>query len=215
MSTFRKTLTEISHRFQNGMSTATDKSAPQIGRGVFSKRPLRMNVSSAYLLLLLPVVAVVVVLACSPNYRPQHGTRAAPLGGDFVQDYAGGSIVLSADRAELYDLDHFRRVQHDGHLVGFEWSSSSYYPPVYPPFYYLAVSPLSRVGNRLSQVFDEHYFETTTATNFQLNEPAEYQPTGSDQYVEAAQRIIDNHRISENYPITVRTPGQRFTSRDS
>ncbi|MEM7456152.1 MAG: glycosyltransferase family 87 protein [Planctomycetota bacterium] len=130
------------------MSTATDNTNYRRPQDATSRAPrfFELRRRSELLVLLLPLLVVIVVMACSPNYRPVAGVRPSPLGGDFVQDYVGGAIVLSPSRSQLYDQGYFRSVQHDAAVVGFEWSESSYYPPVYPPFYYLAVSPFASVS---------------------------------------------------------------------
>ena len=78
--------------------------------------------------------------------------RATPLGSDFLQEWTGGHILLSEQRSELYNADHFREVQHDQSLLGFSWPESKYYPMVYPPFYYLLVSPLSLLPFKISML---------------------------------------------------------------
>ncbi|HMO91426.1 MAG TPA: glycosyltransferase family 87 protein [Pirellulaceae bacterium] len=53
----------------------------------------------------------------------------------------GAHIVCSEQRDQLYDLEHFKKVQHDPALVGFRWTDTRYYPPIYAPGYYLLLSP--------------------------------------------------------------------------
>ena len=96
------------------------------------------------------LVLVALVVNASPNFQTIDGVRAAPLGGDFLQDWVGGSIVQSEHKDHLYDKDYFRKVQHDPDLVGFEWNQQKYYPPLYSPGYYLVVSPLSTIPYQFS-----------------------------------------------------------------
>jgi hypothetical protein len=88
------------------------------------------------------------LFALSPNFRWQSGPRKGPYAGDFLQEWIGGYIVRASDRGRLYDLDYAYRLQHDPSLVGCVWDEDQYLPIVYPPFYYLLVSPLSLVSVR-------------------------------------------------------------------
>jgi Glycosyltransferase family 87 len=83
----------------------------------------------------------------SPNFRWSDAPRPSPYAGDFLQEYVGGWMVRE-DRAHLYDVDAFVRAQHDAALLGFTWNQHEAFPPLYPPFYYLWVSPLSRLDYR-------------------------------------------------------------------
>ena len=99
--------------------------------------------------LLVPIVLVLVVLWTSPNYRlneTAHQTRPTPFGGDFLQEWVGGWIVLSNHPERLYRHHAFVQLQHRPDLVGFRWNAKRYYPPIYPPGYYVLVSPLARLA---------------------------------------------------------------------
>jgi len=80
-----------------------------------------------------PVLLSLLVLFTSPNFRTSSAqldstltaTSAAPLGSDFVQEWTGGYIWLSEQRAELYSPEHFKQVQHDPNIVGFSWTCAS------------------------------------------------------------------------------------------
>lgn len=93
----------------------------------------------------VPLVLVVLILQSSPNFRLASGPEAEPFGGDVIQEWIGGWIVREGDRSRLYDLDYVRQLEHDPALVGFEWDRDAYLPMVYPPFWYLLASPLSRM----------------------------------------------------------------------
>ena len=109
-----------------------------------------------------PVLLSLLVLFTSPNFQSSRASslRAgpatasaatfAPLGSDFLQEWTGGYIWLSQQRSELYSADHFKQIQHDPNIVGFSWSESKFYPMVYPPFYYMLVSPLALLPYQLA-----------------------------------------------------------------
>ncbi len=99
--------------------------------------------------LLLPFFLLVGMLFFSPNFRWQQGEdRETPYGADYLQDWIGGSIVLSSDRQRLYDLEFVKELQHDPAKIGFTWPAEKYFPMVYPPFHYVLVSPLSLLPYR-------------------------------------------------------------------
>ncbi|MEM9413312.1 MAG: glycosyltransferase family 87 protein [Planctomycetota bacterium] len=101
--------------------------------------PSWMIVGSFYLLLLAFVWG-------SPNFQNTATNRISPLGSDFLQEWVGGYVWASSESAQLYDSQFTNAVQHDSALVGFSWDTNKYYPMVYPPFYYLLVSPLSKLS---------------------------------------------------------------------
>lgn len=81
--------------------------------------------------------------SASPNFSLGPGTDQGLLAGDYLQEWVGGYIVRSDQRSRLYDQAFADRCEHDPSLVGFSWDPGEYLPMVYPPFWYLAVSPLS------------------------------------------------------------------------
>ncbi len=85
---------------------------------------------------------VALILFFSPNFQPAT-MRTSPLGSDFFQEWIGGRIWLSEHRSQLYDASYYQKIQHDSQTTGFDWPADQYYPMVYPPFYYLLVSPLA------------------------------------------------------------------------
>lgn len=108
------------------------------------------NISVPWIALSLPLLLITAILFLSPNYK-QAGevVRSEPLGGDFLQDWVGGYVAGSAERADgerLYDLDYVKSIQHDAEVVGFEWSKEKYFPMVYPPFFYQAMQPVALIG---------------------------------------------------------------------
>jgi hypothetical protein len=94
-----------------------------------------------------PTLAAIAIAGClyafSPNFRHASGPQASPYAGDFLQEWIGGWIVRAGEGARLYDLRFAYELQHRESLVGFAWDDDQYLPMVYPPFYYLLVSPLS------------------------------------------------------------------------
>ncbi len=101
------------------------------------------------LVFLVPIVMTAMVVVLSPNFRwSSSGERAAPFGGDFLQDWVGGGAVRSKDRKRLYDLEFIQSYQHDRSKIGFEWPERDYFPMVYPPFFYYLVSPFSLMSYR-------------------------------------------------------------------
>ncbi len=117
----------------------------------FFNLPKASSRGSVRILLMLPIVIVVTIFTLSPNYDFAQ-RRNSPLGGDFLQEWVGGHIVTSEQSRHLYELDYFKSVQHDESLVGFHWPYEKYYPAIYPPFYYLIVSPLAALDYRTAAI---------------------------------------------------------------
>ena len=97
----------------------------------------------------LSVLVVTAVLLVSPNFRPERGPDAIPYAGDFLHEWIGGYVIRAGDPARLYDREYTTALQHDPSLVGFEFRRDAYLPMVYPPFYYVLVSPLSALPFRV------------------------------------------------------------------
>lgn len=101
---------------------------------------------------LAPLLTAIAIAAClyafSPNFRHASGPQASPYAGDFLQEWIGGWIVRAGEGERLYDLQFAYELQHRISLVGFAWDDDQYLPMVYPPFYYLLVSPLSLLSVR-------------------------------------------------------------------
>ncbi|MEQ8789016.1 MAG: glycosyltransferase family 87 protein [Pirellulaceae bacterium] len=93
--------------------------------------------------LLAAAVIVVACYACSPNFQYVEGPEASPYAGDFLQEWIGGTIVLEGDWGRFYDPAYAQSLEHDPQVTPFEWDRSRYLPIVYPPFYYLLISPLA------------------------------------------------------------------------
>jgi hypothetical protein len=101
------------------------------------------NVGVPWLTLGLPILVAVLIFFVSPNFRVTEGLRTSPLGGDFLQEWIGATVLSGEQAAQLYDKQYVDSLQHDPQVVGFEWSESSYFPMVYPPFYYSLLRPLA------------------------------------------------------------------------
>ena len=54
--------------------------------------------------------------------------------------------MRGGDHARFYDLDYAIKLHHDPSIVGYSWDENAYLPIVYPPFYYIIVSPLAYLG---------------------------------------------------------------------
>lgn len=108
--------------------------------------PQRFSRCTCIVLVVVPLLLFVAIGWFAPNFVSSSQTRLDPMGGDFLQEYAGGVLFLDGDQNnQLYNVDVCREIQHDVQLLGFQWDKSRFFPMVYPPFYYAAVSPLSRL----------------------------------------------------------------------
>ncbi len=102
------------------------------------------------LLIAIPALLLWGIFSFSPNFKfaDMANPKSIPLGGDYLQEYTGGWMIAAAPpnrRTSPYDLEVFKQQQHDSEMTGFTWDQSQFFPPVYPPFWYAAVSPLSRL----------------------------------------------------------------------
>ena len=100
---------------------------------------------------IVPAIIMVGLLWRSPNFNSTDQNSEAvlnyPLGGDFLQEYVGGRLILDERNSrQLYDAETFNQVQHDPDEVGFSWDPQQFFPAVYPPYWYAAVSPLSKLS---------------------------------------------------------------------
>ncbi len=93
--------------------------------------------------LLLATGIVIAAFAFSPNFHFADDRAEGPYAGDFLQEWLGGYMVRSGDYDRFYDPEYACDLQHNPQLVGFAFPDDRYLPIVYPPFYYLLISPLS------------------------------------------------------------------------
>src|SRR5262245_46028948 len=91
----------------------------------------------------LAVIVVAAAFLISPIFRRVRSPDSTPYAGDFLHEWIGGYIVRAGDRTKLYDRRYATALQHDAQVVGFEFQPDGFFPIVYPPFYYVLVSPLS------------------------------------------------------------------------
>ena len=85
------------------------------------------NVGVPWLTLSLPLLIAALIFFFSPNFRVIDETRTAPLGGDFLQEWIGATVLSGGQPARLYDTQYVDSMQHDPQVVGFEWPASSYF----------------------------------------------------------------------------------------
>ncbi len=115
-------------------------------------RPAPSKLTSRLALALSTLVVGLGLLIFSPNYRWAADKGESPYGSDFLQDWTAGRMILAGQAAELYNAPQFDRWQHDPQQIGFTWNPNSYYPSVYPPPYYLLVSPMAWLYYRWAAV---------------------------------------------------------------
>ena len=101
-----------------------------------------MRIASTWLPPAALIVVTWAILLWSPNFRWTDEVRARSFGGDALQEWLGSSVARN-DPDRLYDLDTIIALQHDADFVGYRFQSDAYFPMVYPPFYYVALRPLS------------------------------------------------------------------------
>ena len=105
------------------------------------------------LLIAVPLLILWGIFSWSPNFdfSKADAVSSIPLGGDYLQEYVGGQFVNDGSiRDQLYSSESFKRRQHQPEAVGFVWDENQYFPAVYPPLWYAAVSPLSRLDYDLA-----------------------------------------------------------------
>ena len=117
-----------------------------------STSDLSSPAKSLGVLAIVPAIIMVGLLWKSPNFNPPAGHQSTealtyPLGGDYLQEYVGGRLILDeANGGQLYNAEIFQQVQHDPDVVGFTWDPQQFFPAVYPPYWYAAVSPFSKLS---------------------------------------------------------------------
>jgi len=99
------------------------------------------------------LVAVVgMYLLFAPNYDWNDNTSETPYGADFLQEWVGAKLIITGNASKLYDIETFKAWQHDSRLVGFDWDSRNYFPPVYPPPHYVLFGPFAFLSYRWATV---------------------------------------------------------------
>ena len=120
------------------MASEIDKERRQ-GRGGGPSLDLRLWIMPSMVALLL----VVAVYTLSPNFRWSPGPQASPYAGDFVHDWLGGYVFWTGQGDRICDVEFIQQLQHSPAVLGYHWDKNKYFPLVYPPFYYVIVSPFS------------------------------------------------------------------------
>ncbi len=69
-------------------------------------------------------------------------------GNDFLQEWVGGKMILRGEANQVYDRFAFDRTQHDPAITGFQWTTATYFPPVYPPPHYLLATSIAWIPYR-------------------------------------------------------------------
>ncbi len=130
-------------------------------------------------LVVVPMLLFVAIGWFAPNFIDQGQMRQHPVGGDYLQEYVGGYLVSrAAQRDQLYDPATCRSMQHDAEWLGFQWETEHYFPMVYPPFYYAAVSPLSNLEYAAAARLWLLWMVLALATSLLLLQQATRLPTG-------------------------------------
>ncbi|MBI82451.1 MAG: hypothetical protein CMJ81_04580 [Planctomycetaceae bacterium] len=130
--------------FSLGLSTHGTGSEPKMPHPTLQiMQPKRVDWKDWFLPVLMGMVLLTATYSFSPNFRWVPGPRASLFAGDFANECLGGYMVHSGDRSRFYDVAYAKQLQHDCGVVGYQWDRAKYLPLVYPPFYYLLVSPLS------------------------------------------------------------------------
>lgn len=93
-----------------------------------------------------------VYLFFAPNYQWKNQETGTAYGADFMQEWVGARMILTGHVSELYDFGVFRSWQYDSNIVGFEWKTDQYFPPVYPPPHYVLFIPFACVPYRWAVV---------------------------------------------------------------
>ncbi len=84
------------------------------------------------------------ILTFAPGFQwTPEKVPEGPYGNDFLQEWVGGKMLLRGEAGQVYDRFAFDRVQHDPAITGFQWSKSTYFPPVYPPPHYLLATSIA------------------------------------------------------------------------
>lgn len=109
-----------------------------------------VNKSGFQVVVLVAIIGM--YLLFSPNYDWSDGNKESPYGADFLQEWVGAKLIVTGNTSKLYDVETFKEWQHDSQLVGFDWDSENYFPPVYPPPHYMLFSPLAILPYRWATV---------------------------------------------------------------
>ena len=107
---------------------------------------------SIWLPCLVFVSITIVYLVFAPNYEWTLEETGTAYGADFLQEWVGARMIVSGHVSELYDENTFRAWQYNPKIVGFQWETDQYFPPVYPPPHYVLFSPFACLPYRWAVV---------------------------------------------------------------
>ena len=88
-------------------------------------------------------------VSLSPNWGGAKSQKTPP-GGDFLQEWIGGWVILHGHADRLYRADFTDRLQHDAEIVGSTWDERRAFPMAYPPFHYALAAPLAALPIRFA-----------------------------------------------------------------
>lgn len=71
------------------------------------------NSGVPWLVLGLPILIAGLIFFVSPNFRTNEELRTAPLGGDFLQERIGATVLSGEQASQLYDAQYIDALQHD------------------------------------------------------------------------------------------------------
>jgi hypothetical protein len=98
------------------------------------------------------VAIAISYLLFAPNYEWVEHADGTNYGADFLQEWVGAKMIMSGQVGQLYDVSTFQSWQYEPSIVGFEWVTDQFYPPVYPPPHYVLFSPFALLPYRWAAV---------------------------------------------------------------
>jgi len=108
--------------------------------------------STSWLQIVVFTSIPLVYLFFAPNYAWKLEETGIAYGADFLQEWVGARMLITGHVSELYNLETFKAWQYDPSVMGFEWKSDQYFPPVYPPPHYVLFSPFAWIPYRWAVV---------------------------------------------------------------
>jgi hypothetical protein len=113
---------------------------------------LRTGIQAHWLKALVMIAIASSYLLYAPNYHWVAKTSNPAYGADFLQEWVGARMILCGHASQLYNVETFRAWQYDPSVVGFEWQTDQYFPPVYPPPHYVLFLPFATIEYRWATV---------------------------------------------------------------
>ena len=115
-----------------------------------SNTPLKIKNAAVQSVVFVFIVGA--YLHFAPNYQWTEESLDTAYGADFLQEWVGARMLVTGHADQLYDVEVFREWQYDRTIVGFDWQTDQYFPPVYPPPHYALFSPLACLPYRWAVV---------------------------------------------------------------